>query len=75
MITGRFLNDNQFNPQEQQLLELAYRRALKKLSLVDGNDPVCELVAERILNAHTSGASDAITISEMAIKDLDPPKN
>jgi hypothetical protein len=75
MAMGRFLKDSKFNPQEQQLLELAYRRALKKLSLVDRDDPVCEIVAEGIMNAHRNGASDVIAISEMAIKDIDAPES
>jgi hypothetical protein len=75
MTIRRFLNDDQFGPQELQLLDLMYRRTLRRLGLVDrGDDPVCQTVARKIIEIYNRGASNPIGISELAIRELDLPK-
>jgi hypothetical protein len=70
MTIRRFLADGQLGPQEQQLLDLVYRRTLWRLGLVDSGDPTCEAIAGKIIEVHKRGASDAIGISEVAIREL-----
>jgi hypothetical protein len=72
MTIERFLKVGQVAPQDQQSLELVYRRTLQRLSLVDrgGDDPVCEAVARKIIEIYKRGATDPIGISEVAIREL-----
>jgi hypothetical protein len=70
MTIRRFLNDSQLRPQEQQFLELVYRRTLRRLSMVDSGDPLCEAIALKIIEVQRRGASNAIGISELAIREL-----
>ena len=71
----RFLGDGQFGPQEQQLLDLVYRRTLQRVSLVDrGDDPVCQALARKIIEVYKRGATNPIAISEAAIRELNLPK-
>ena len=75
MTIRRFLNDGQFGPQEQQLLDLVYRRTLQRLSLVDrGDDPVCRAIARKVIEVYKRGATDPIGISEVTIRELGAPK-
>ena len=46
MTVRRFLKG--YDAQEQRVLDLAYRMALRRLGLVDRGDPICELVAQKI---------------------------
>jgi len=75
MTMRRLLKNSKLNLQEQQLLELVYRRTLQQLNLEDRCDPVCEAVARKIVDVHKSGATDAIGISELAIRELGLPRN
>jgi len=74
MTIRRFLADGQVGPQEQQLLDLVYRRTLQRLGRVDRGDPVCEAIARKIIEVHKRGATDPIGISEVAIRELGLPK-
>jgi hypothetical protein len=40
------------------------------LNLVDRNDAVCEIVAEKIMEVGATGASDPVAISEIAVRQL-----
>jgi len=70
MTIGRFLQEGQLGPQDQQLLDLVYRRTLKRLGLVDRGDPNCEAIARKIIEVHKRGATNPIGISEVAIREL-----
>ena len=73
MAIRRLLKNSDLNLQEQQLLELIYRRTLQQLNLVCG-DPWCEAVARKIIDGHKRGAIDAVGISELAIRELGLPR-
>jgi hypothetical protein len=45
-------------------------RNLRLLNLVDRNDAVCEIVAEKIMEVGATGASDPVAISEIAVRQL-----
>jgi hypothetical protein len=71
MTIERFLKVGQVGPQDQQFLELVYRRTLQRLSLVDrGDDPVCEAVAHKIIEIYKRGATNPIGISEATLREL-----
>jgi hypothetical protein len=70
MTIRHFLREGPLGPQEQQLLELVYRRTLQRLNLVDRGDPVCEMIARKIIDVRKRGATNAIAISELAIREL-----
>lgn len=70
MTIWRFLKDGTLGPQEQQFLDLVYRRTLQRLSLVDRGDAVCEAIARKIIEIHKRGATNPIGISEAAIREL-----
>jgi hypothetical protein len=70
MTIRRLLKEGPLGPQEQQFLELVYRRTLQQLSLVDRGDPVCEAVARKVIEVRERGATNAIGISEIAIREL-----
>ena len=46
MPINRLLKDSNLAPEEQQALKQAFDRSLRKLHLVNRNDPVCEIVAQ-----------------------------
>jgi hypothetical protein len=45
-------------------LNLAYARALRMLDLVDRDDPVTDIVAEKVVEVGTSGAMDPREIAD-----------
>jgi hypothetical protein len=51
---------------------LAFAATLRKLNLVDRSDPICEMVALKVIEIGASGVSNAVAISEIACKQLDP---
>ena len=75
MPIKRLLDQSSFTPKQRQVLELAFRRALRKLELVDCNDPICEIVADKVIKIGASGASDAAAIAEMAVSQLNPDRH
>lgn len=62
----------EFTPEQRHILELAFRHTLRKLDLVDRNDPVCEIVARKVIEIGSSGASNAVAIAEIAFRQLRP---
>jgi hypothetical protein len=72
MPIRRFLEQGQFTPEQRRVLELAFNATLSKLDLVDRNDPICEIVAQKVIDVEASGVTGAMAISEIAFKQLDP---
>lgn len=72
MPIGRLLSENDYSPEQRRILEMAFNDALKKLNLVDRDDPICEIVARKVIEVGTSGITDPSSISEIALQQLDP---
>jgi hypothetical protein len=72
MPITRLLTDISITPEQRQVIEQAFDVTLKKLHLVDRNDPICEIVARKVLDVATSGVASPQAISEIAAKQLDP---
>jgi hypothetical protein len=70
MPINRLLIDSKLTPEQRHVLELAFNTTLHKLNLVDRNDPICEIVARKIIDINASGVTNAVTISEIAFKQL-----
>jgi hypothetical protein len=45
----RLLTDSNLTPEQRRVLERAFSATLRKLGLVDRNDPICEIVARKVI--------------------------
>lgn len=72
MPIDRLLLNSELTPEERHVLRLAFDRTLRKLNLVDRDDPICEIVARKLIEIGAAGATDAIAISEIAVRELGP---
>jgi hypothetical protein len=70
MPINRLLQNSKLKPAEREVLYLAYIRALRLLHLKDRSDPICEIVARKIIEIGATGASDPLAISEIAARQL-----
>jgi hypothetical protein len=57
MPIRRLLKDAKFEPDEVALLTRAFELALSALYLVDRDDPICEIVARKVIEIGTNGAA------------------
>lgn len=73
MPLQRLLQQASFGPAEISVLTNAYEAALKLLRLIDRTDPVCELIAAKIILVYRMGERDAAKICARAIKELGIP--
>jgi hypothetical protein len=58
MPIRRLLKDAKFEPDEVAVLTRAFELALSALYLVDRDDPVCEIVARKVIEIGTNGIHD-----------------
>ncbi len=72
MPITRLLEDTDFSPEQRHVLELAFNSTLRKLGLVDRHDPICEIVARKVIAIGSSGATNAVAIAERAYTQLGP---
>jgi hypothetical protein len=70
MPINRLLQNSKLEPAEREVLNLAFIRALRLLHLKDRSDPICEIVARKIIEIGASGASDPLAISDIAARQL-----
>jgi hypothetical protein len=69
LLISRNIN---LTPKQRHVPELAFNHTLRKLNLVDRNDPICEIVARKVIEIEASGVTNAIAISEIAFRQLHP---
>ena len=70
MPINRLLQNSKLEPAEREVLNLAFIRALRLLHLKDRSDPICEIVARKIIEIGATGAGDPVVISEIAARQL-----
>jgi len=70
MAIYRLLQNSALGPEEIAILTDAYERTLRKLRLVDRNDPITQLIASKIIELGQRGVRDANKLTELAIKEL-----
>ncbi len=63
MPIARLLAHKQLPLDQQHAIELAFNYTLIKLSLVDRNDPICDMVARKVIDIGTSGVTNAVAIA------------
>jgi hypothetical protein len=73
MPIRRLLRDRKLTAEQEQVLVLAFERTLRKLALVDRNDPICELIARKIIKVAETGVTNDVAISELALRQLGVP--
>ena len=74
MPINRLLKDSKLEPEKVERLNQAYSYALRKLRLVDRDDPIVDIIAKKIIEVGTAtGARDAEQIADAAIGQLGVP--
>lgn len=73
MPINRILRDGTFKPEEVERLNRAFTFTLCSLHLVDRNDPVCEIVARKVIEIDAAGTHDPHEISKLVTKQLGIP--
>ena len=74
MPINRLLKDSKLEPEEVERLNRAFSCALRKLRLVDRNDPIVDIIAKKIIDVGaTTGAREAEQIADAAIEQLGVP--
>jgi hypothetical protein len=66
MPIDRLLKDKRA-PEEIELLNEAFNHALNLLGVVDRNDPLCEMVARKVIDVGASGISEPREVGEKAV--------
>jgi hypothetical protein len=72
MPIARLLANSDVSLEQRSVLESAFAATLRKLNLVDRNDPICEMVARKVMEIAAAGGKSAAEISEIACTQLDP---
>jgi hypothetical protein len=72
MPIGHLLKERQVRAEDSERLTQAFDLALKGLQLVDRNDPVCEIVARKVIEIGLDGTRNPQEIAEQAVKQLGP---
>jgi hypothetical protein len=74
MPINRLLLGGKLEPEEIERLDRAFSFTLKSLSLVDRDDPVCEIVARKVIEIERAGTRDPQEIAKLAAKLLGFPQ-
>jgi hypothetical protein len=62
------------SPEEIERLNRAFSFTLRSLSLVDRDDPICEIVACKVIELDRAGTRDPREIAALASRQLGFPK-
>jgi hypothetical protein len=73
MPINRLFEEGKIKPEEVERLNRAFTFTLQRLYLVDRNDPVCEIVARKVIEIDRAGTHDPDEISRLATKQLGIP--
>jgi hypothetical protein len=68
MPINRLLQNSRTDPAEIERLNRAFAVTLKCLRLVDRNDPICEIVASKVIEIDKAGTHDPHEIAKLATK-------
>jgi hypothetical protein len=70
MPIRRLLDNNAFGPDEITVMIGAFEDTLRALKLIDRNDPVTLLIAEKIIELARRGERNPVRLREEAIKSV-----
>jgi hypothetical protein len=73
MPINRLFREGKIKPEDVERLNRAFTFTLRSLSLVDRNDPICEIVARKVIEIDRAGTHDPNEISRLATKQLGIP--
>jgi hypothetical protein len=73
MTIYRPLKGSPVEPELIRSLEAAYEKTLRKIGLVDRDDPITEMIARKIVEIAQTGVQDPAQLSAMAIKEIGVP--
>jgi hypothetical protein len=74
MLINRLLKGSKPEPEQVERLNRAFSLTLKSLHLVDRNDPVCEIVARKVIEIERAGTREPQEIAKLAAKQLGIPE-
>jgi hypothetical protein len=70
MPINRLLKGKELNPDDVELLTVAFNLALRELRLVDRNDPVCDIVDPNVVEIGTKDTRDPQEIASRTVKQI-----
>ena len=73
MAIYKLIQNYAFEPADIERLAMAYEQTLRALRLKERNDPITQLVAEKIIAIGRLGIEDPAEISKLALKELGTP--
>lgn len=73
MPITRFFRDGKIKPEEIDKLNRAYSFTLRRLSLADRDDLLCEIVARKVIEIDSAGTHSPEEIASLAVKRLGLP--
>jgi hypothetical protein len=73
MPINRMFRDGNIKAEEVERLNRAFTFTLRSLSLVDRDDPVCEIVARKVIEIDAAGTREPDEIARLAVKQLGIP--
>lgn len=68
MSINQLLKGREHTPEEIELLNNAFDRALHLLGVLDRDDPLCRMVARDVIDICAGGISDPRKIAKMAVE-------
>lgn len=74
MPVNRLFREGKIKPEEVERLNRAFTFTLRSLSLVDRDDPLCEIVARKIIEIDALGTHDPDEIAKVAAKEFGVPE-
>jgi hypothetical protein len=73
MPINRMFRDGKIKAEEVERLNRAFTFTLRSLSLVDRDDPVCEIVARKVIEIDAAGTHEPKEIAKLAFNQLGIP--
>ena len=73
MPISRLLKNGKISPEAVERLDRAFTFTLKSLQLPDRNDPVCEIVARKVVEIDAAGIREPQEIAKRAARELGIP--
>ena len=70
MPISRFIKESSFGPDEIEVIVRAFEGVCKELQLYSRNDPVTEIVAEKVIKAAAQGAKDVADLQQRALQNV-----
>lgn len=74
MPIDRLFKAGKIKPEDLARLDRAFTFTLESLHLVDRNDPICDIVARKVIEIDKSGIRDPEEIAARAARELGIPK-